>query len=86
MHRILELNAQHYSPEYLNRALGLALLQETLDEHNAWYCAIVCSWPSSHGSVYAHQLHTFGIICLFKITPSILPQEDKWILPRSQFH
>lgn len=30
MHHILVLNASRYSPEYLNCALGLALLQELL--------------------------------------------------------
>ena len=86
MQHILERNSEYHSPEHLNHALGLALLQGTLDENNAWYCAVVCSWPSLPGSVYAHQLHAFSIICLFKITPSVSPQEDKWILPQSQFH
>lgn len=35
MQHILELNSEYHSPEHLNRALGLALLQGTLDENNA---------------------------------------------------
>ena len=35
MQHILERNSEYYSPEHLNHALGLALLQGTLDENNA---------------------------------------------------
>lgn len=41
MQHILELNSCYYSLEHLNRALGLALLQEAFDKNNAGYCAIV---------------------------------------------
>lgn len=41
MQRILGLSSCYYSLEYLNRALGLALLQEAFEENNAEYCAVV---------------------------------------------
>lgn len=41
MQHILELNSYYSSLEHLNRALGLALLQDAFDENNARYCAIV---------------------------------------------
>lgn len=45
MQHFLELNSYYFFLEHLNRALGLALLQEAFDKNNARYCAIVWAGP-----------------------------------------